>query len=157
MVEKTDWDSELKTKEKWVWERESVWMCVCVCVRVCMRVCACERERNDAVNESVRARFNFTNILQPAFRLEDPKSAKKDSQVKPLLSLSGSKWVKAARKDVDEIDPDSPVTDHILKVDLEWRLKSILAFSIIDCRTYRMEPQVMKSYLHENGLQSWIC
>jgi hypothetical protein len=37
----------------------------------------------------------------------DPKSAKKDSQVKQLFALLGSACVKAACKDVDEIDPSS--------------------------------------------------
>ena len=35
----------------------------------------------------------------------DPKSAKKDSQVKQLFALLGSGGVKAACKHVDEIDP----------------------------------------------------
>ena len=49
--------------------------------------------------------INFTIILQAAFTHADPKSAKKDSQVKQLFALLGSASVKAACKHVDEIDP----------------------------------------------------
>ena len=48
---------------------------------------------------------NFTNVLQAAFTCPDPKSAKKDSQVKQLFALLGSAHVKSARKHLDEIDP----------------------------------------------------
>ena len=48
---------------------------------------------------------NFTNIFNAAFMRTDPKSTKKDSQLKWPFLLSGSVGVKAAPKHVDEIDP----------------------------------------------------
>ena len=42
--------------------------------------------------------------LRAAFTRADPKSTKKDSQVKQLFALSGPASVKAARKHIDEID-----------------------------------------------------
>ena len=61
-------------------------------------------------------RVNFTNILRTAFLCEDPKSAKKDSQLRQLLAISGSARVKAAPKHVDEIDPGSSKILKVLKV-----------------------------------------
>ena len=49
-------------------------------------------------------RVDFTKILRAAFTHTDPKSAKKDSQLKQLFALLGSAEVKAARKHSDEID-----------------------------------------------------
>ena len=46
-----------------------------------------------------------STCLRTAFTRADPKSAKKDSQVKQLLVLLGSGSIKAAHKHVDEIDP----------------------------------------------------
>ena len=43
------------------------------------------------------------------FMHTDPKSAKKDSQLKQLFALLGSGDVKAAHKHVDEIDPWSVI------------------------------------------------
>ena len=43
--------------------------------------------------------------LHTGFMRVDPRSAKKDSQVKQLYVLLGSACVKAASKHVDEIDP----------------------------------------------------
>ena len=48
---------------------------------------------------------NFTNILRAAFTHADPKSPKKDSQLKQLFVLLGSAGVKAALKHPDESDP----------------------------------------------------
>ena len=48
---------------------------------------------------------NFTIILRAPFTPTDPKSAKKDSQVKHLFALLGSVSVKVVRKHVYEIDP----------------------------------------------------
>ena len=45
-----------------------------------------------------RPRVNFINILRGAFTRRDPKSTKKDSQVKQLFALLGSLGVKAACK-----------------------------------------------------------
>ena len=51
----------------------------------------------------MRTGVNFTNILQAAFTLADPKSALKSSSFLRFRDLRG---VKAAHKHVDEIDPD---------------------------------------------------
>ena len=59
---------------------------------------------------SLKPRVNFTIILQAAFTPGDPKSAKKDSQVKQLFALWGSASIKAVRKHVDVIDPYSNLT-----------------------------------------------
>ena len=56
---------------------------------------------------------NFTNILLTAFTRTDPKSAKKDSQVKQLFVALGSACVKAVCKHVDEIDPLSQFHQRI--------------------------------------------
>ena len=61
-----------------------------------MRVRVCEREIE-------RSGVNFTNILHAAFMHPDPKSAKKDSQVKQLFDLLEPMCVKAVHKHVDEI------------------------------------------------------
>jgi len=50
--------------------------------------------------------FNLINIFCTAFTLADPNSVK-FSQVADLLALLGSAGVKAARKNVGEIDPRS--------------------------------------------------
>ena len=47
--------------------------------------------------------INFTNILLAAFMRADPKSAKKDSQLKQLFALLQSVVIKAVHKHVDEI------------------------------------------------------
>ena len=49
-------------------------------------------------------RVDFTNILRAAFTHTNPKSAKKDSQVKQPFALLGYVSVKTAYKHVDEID-----------------------------------------------------
>ena len=56
-------------------------------------------------NGTVPSGVNFTNILCAAFTSADPKSAKKDSQLKQLFAFLESVDVKAAGKHVDEIDP----------------------------------------------------
>ena len=50
-------------------------------------------------------KFSFINILQAAFMSTDPKSGKKDHDVKQLFTLLGSAGIKAAHKHVYEIDP----------------------------------------------------
>ena len=55
--------------------------------------------------EGKRDQAHLTNILRAAFTRADPKSAKKDSQLKQLFALWVSVIIKAARKHVDEIDP----------------------------------------------------
>jgi len=47
---------------------------------------------------------DFINVLRTAFRLAEPKSIKKTSQVIGLFTLSGSTSVKAKRKYVGKID-----------------------------------------------------
>jgi len=47
---------------------------------------------------------NFNNILQAAFTRTDPKSAKKTDNLTVFFAHLGSVHVKAARKNVDEID-----------------------------------------------------
>jgi len=47
----------------------------------------------------------FTKILRSAFRCSDPKSAKKTDGLTVCFVLLGSTCIKAAQKNVGEIDP----------------------------------------------------
>ena len=58
-----------------------------------------------SLTPTTAAGVNFINILCAAFMRADPKSAKKDSQVKQRFELLGSVCIKAAYEHVDEIDP----------------------------------------------------
>ncbi len=46
---------------------------------------------------------NFINVLQAAFKLAGPKSAKKTVKSRSFFALLGSAGVKAAHKHIDEI------------------------------------------------------
>jgi len=48
---------------------------------------------------------NFTNILLKGFTLADPKSAKKSDRLTVFFALLVSVRIKAAQKNVGEIDP----------------------------------------------------
>ena len=48
---------------------------------------------------------NFINEFMHSFYAHRSQKQKRDSQVKQLLALSGSAGVKAAHKNIDEIDP----------------------------------------------------
>ena len=46
--------------------------------------------------------------------LADPKSAKKDSQLKQLFALSGSASIKAVHEHIEEIDPRHKSCNYVL-------------------------------------------
>ena len=48
---------------------------------------------------------NFINVLRPAFKCANPKSAKKLTTSLSFFALLGSGYVKALRDHVSEIDP----------------------------------------------------
>jgi len=54
-----------------------------------------------------RPRVNFINVLRAAFAPVDPKSVKRYWQLDWILTLLGATGVKAVRKYVGEIDPQS--------------------------------------------------
>ena len=56
---------------------------------------------------------NFTNVLQAAFTLADPKSAKKSLKLSSFIALLGSVRVKAVRRTLVKLTPgDSSITEE---------------------------------------------
>ena len=76
---------------------------------------------NDPTNSGV----NFTNVLQAAFALVDPKSAKKLLNLTVFFALLGFERVKAARRTLVKLNPD-PVACH--------NIQAFLTFFDIFCR-----------------------
>ena len=72
--------------------------------------CSNHRERRPGVN--------FTNVLQAAFALVDPKSAKKTVKLSSFFALLGSASIKAARRMLVKLNPgwrSSDITSHIIE------------------------------------------
>ena len=62
----------------------------------------------------IRSGVNFTNVLQAAFTLADPKSAIKLLNLSVFFALLGSGRIKAARRTLVKLTPgDKPVLQNV--------------------------------------------
>jgi len=76
------------------------------------------------------AGVNFINVLLEAFRLEDPKSAKKTDNLTVFFALLGSASIKAASRTLMKLTPDR-VLEHVLSSKL-LQSKYIVYYKVVN-------------------------